>query len=132
MANDSLIQIAQEIIPNNLPGLYDIQSQTYEAMGNFKEALAYPQNKATQYKDSLTTENMQKQLGELQIKYEVNKLNNEKSQLEIKNKRILVICLSIILIIVIFVCLYLYHDLKREKMKFHLRNLKQKPKKVKR
>mgnify|MGYP005806190483 FL=1 len=40
VANDSLIQIAQEIIPNNLPGLYDIQSQTYEAMGNFKEALA--------------------------------------------------------------------------------------------
>ncbi|EXY65602.1 sensor histidine kinase, partial [Bacteroides fragilis] len=37
------------------------------------------------------------------------------------------ICLSIILIIVIFVCLYLYHDLKKEKkMKFHLRNLKQK------
>lgn len=126
VANDSLIQIAQEIIPNNLPGLYDIQSQTYEAMGNFKEALAYLRI-ATQYKDSLTTENMQKQLGELQIKYEVNKLNNEKSQLEIKNKRILVICLSIILIIVIFVCLYLYHDLKKEKkMKFHLRNLKQK------
>ena len=95
-------------------------------MGNFKEALAYLRI-ATQYKDSLTTENMQKQLGELQIKYEVNKLNNEKSQLEIKNKRILVICLSIILIIVIFVCLYLYHDLKKEKkMKFHLRNLKQK------
>ena len=67
-------------------------------MGNFKEALAYLRI-ATQYKDSLTTENMQKQLGELQIKYEVNKLNNEKSQLEIKNKRILVICLSIILII---------------------------------
>lgn len=83
VANDSLIQIAQEIIPNNLPGLYDIQSQTYEAMGNFKEALAYLRI-ATQYKDSLTTENMQKQLGELQIKYEVNKLNNEKSQLEIK------------------------------------------------
>ena len=77
VANDSLIQIAQEIIPNNLPGLYDIQSQTYEAMGNFKEALAYLRI-ATQYKDSLTTENMQKQLGELQIKYEVNKLNNEK------------------------------------------------------
>ena len=76
---------------------------------------------------------MQKQLGELQIKYEVNKLNNEKSQLEIKNKRILVICLSIILIIVIFVCLYLYHDLKKEKkMKFHLRNLKQKAEEVKR
>lgn len=83
-------------------------------MGNFKEALAYLRI-ATQYKDSLTTENMQKQLGELQIKYEVNKLNNEKSQLEIKNKRILVICLSIILIIVIFVCLYLYHDLKKRK-----------------
>ena len=64
VANDSLIQIAQEIIPNNLPGLYDIQSQTYEAMGNFKEALAYLRI-ATQYKDSLTTENMQKQLGEL-------------------------------------------------------------------
>ena len=44
-------------------------------MGNFKEALAYLRI-ATQYKDSLTTENMQKQLGELQIKYEVNKLNN--------------------------------------------------------
>ena len=72
MANDSLIQIAQEIIPNNLPGLYDIQSQNYEAMGNFKEALAYLRI-ATQYKDSLTTENMQKQLGELEINNEVNK-----------------------------------------------------------
>ncbi len=126
IANDSLIQIAQTIIPNNLPGLYDIQSQTYEAMGNFKEALAYLRISA-QYKDSLNTENMQKQLSELQIKYEVNKLNNEKSQLEIKNKRILVICLFIILTIVIVICLYLYHNLKKEKkMKIHLRNLKQK------
>ena len=64
-------------IPKQSTGLYDIQSQTYEAMGNFKEALAYLRI-ATQYKDSLTTENMQKQLGELQIKYEVNKLKQWK------------------------------------------------------
>ena len=55
------------------------------------------------------------QLSELQVKYDINKLNNEKSQLEIKNKRILLVFLSSILVIVVVVCLYLFYSLRKER-----------------
>lgn len=120
MANDSLIKYAATIAPSNIPGLYEIESQIYEAMGKYKEALQHLRL-AYHSKDSLANDDMLKQLGELQVKYDINKLNNEKSQLEIKNKRTLLISLSVLLVIVIIVCLYLYHSMKKERaVKVHL------------
>lgn len=114
MANDSLIKYAAVIAPGNIPGLYDIESQIYEAMGNYEESLRHLRL-AYQSKDSLANDDMHKQLSELKVKYDINKLNNEKSQLEIKNKRIMLISLSIILAIVTIVCLFLFYGLKKER-----------------
>lgn len=126
IANDSLIKYAAVIMPNYLPGLYDIKSQIHEVMGNHQEALNCLRI-SSQYKDSLANKDMHRQLSELQVKYDLNKLSAEKSQLEIKNKRILLISLSVILVIVVIVCLYLYHNLKKEKaMKKSLRILNRK------
>ena len=77
--------------------------------------------------DSLSTENTQRQLNELQVKYDVNTLNSEKASLEIKNKKMMIMSLSILLIIVIGVCSHLYFSLKREtRMKARLKVLNSK------
>lgn len=126
LANDSLIKFAPNIAPNNIPGLYNTESSIYEKMGKYKEALEYLKL-SYQSKDSLTNNEMLKQLSELQVKYDINKLNNEKSQLEIKNKRILLVFLSSILVIVVVVCLYLFYSLRKERnMKISLQKLNQK------
>lgn len=120
IANDSLIKYAAMVAPGNIPGLYEIESQIYEVMGKYKEALKHLRL-AYHSKDSLANSDMLKQLSELQVKYDINKLNNEKSQLEIKNKRILLISLSVLLVIVIIVCLYLFYSVKKERaVKVHL------------
>lgn len=126
LANDSLIKFAPDIAPNNMPGLYNIESRIYEEMGKYKEALEYLRF-SYKSKDSLTNNEMLKQLSELQVKYDINKLNNEKSHLEIKNKRILLVFLSIILAIFIIVCLYLFYSLRKERnMKISLQRLNRK------
>lgn len=120
IANDSLIKYAAMVAPGNIPGLYEIESQIYEAMGKYKEALEYLRL-AYHSKDSLANSDMLKQLSELQVKYDINKLNSEKSQLEINNKRILLISLSVLLGIVIIVCLFLFYSMKKERaVKVHL------------
>lgn len=125
-ANDSLIKFASTLGSQNLPGLYEINSLTYEAMKDYQNALKYLKI-SHHIQDSLTTENAQKQLNELQVKYDINHLNSEKAQLELKNKRTMVVSLSVLLIIVIGVCSYLYFSLKREKkMKTELNILNRK------
>lgn len=124
--NDSLIKYAYRIAPENVPGLYDISSQIYAAMGLYEEALKTLQKSRTM-QDSISAFNSQEQLNELQVAYNVDKLNYEKSQLEIKNKRIILICLSAVLLIAIGLCVYLYKNLKKERaMKTRLRFLKTK------
>lgn len=77
--------------------------------------------------DSLNTGNAQRQLNELQVKYNVKKLNSQKAQLEIQNKKTLILSLSLLLIVVAAVCTYLYFSLKREKkMKIKLKVLNRK------
>lgn len=125
-ANDSLIEYAKVLAPYRLPLLYNVNSQVYEAMGKHKEALHALQ---TSYaiQDSLTTVQSGEQLNKLQVQYDLNKLNFENSQLEIKNKQILLISLSVVLLISIFVSAYLYKNLKKEKaLKARLRILKMK------
>lgn len=122
-ANDSLIRIAKTLAPVNLPGLYNINSLLYEEIKDYPNALKYLKI-SHQIQDSLTTDAAHKQLNELQVKYDLNALNNEKTMLEVKNKQTLLISLSILLIIVISICTYLYFSLKKEKrMKMELKVL---------
>ncbi|MBD9093179.1 MAG: sensor histidine kinase, partial [Bacteroides oleiciplenus] len=104
-------------------GLYNINSLLYEEIKDYPNALKYLKI-SHQIQDSLTTDAAHKQLNELQVKYDLNALNNEKTMLEVKNKQTLLISLSILLIIVISICTYLYFSLKKEKrMKMELKVL---------
>ncbi len=124
--NDSLIKYARIIGPSNVPGLLDISSQIYEAMGNYKNAYEY-YKASVQAQDSVTSAAMKQQLNELQVRYELDKLNYENTRLANKNKQILLIALSSVLLLAISACIYLYYDLKRERrMKKRLGELNQK------
>lgn len=123
-SNDSLIAYAKLLAPYRLPVLYNVNSQIYEVMGKHKEALQALQNSYA-VQDSLATVKSGEQLNKLQVQYDLNKLNFENSQLEVRNKQIMLISLSLVLLISIFVSAYLYQNLKREKvMKARLRVLK--------
>lgn len=123
VANDSLIKFAKVLSPQNLAGLYDINSRIYEEIKDYQNALKYLKI-SYHIQDSLSTETTRKQLNELQVKYDLNALNNEKTMLEIKNKKTLLISLSILLIIVVTICTYLYFSWKKEKrMKMELKTL---------
>lgn len=122
-ANDSLIKYAETLAPQNLPNLYNINSQLYEKINDFKNALRYLKI-SYQIKDSLSSETAHKQLNELQVKYDINALNNEKTMLQMRNKQYLVVSLAILLIILISICTYLYFSWKKEKkMKTELKSL---------
>lgn len=122
-ANDTLIKYAAIIAPGHIPSLYEVSSQVYEKMGNYKEALANYKRYKT-LNDSISSAGLKKQLNELQVKYEVDKLNYEKSNLETKNRQILLISVSVGLLFAILLCCYLYYIFKREqKLKEELRVL---------
>lgn len=124
--NDSLIKYARMIGPSNVPGLLDISSQIYEAMGDYKQAYKYYKT-SVQAQDSVTTSAMKQQLNELQVKYEIDKLNYENARLANKNKQILLIALSSVLLLAMGACIYLYYDLKCERrMKKRLGELNRK------
>jgi signal transduction histidine kinase len=126
LTNDTLIKYAHIISPSNVPGLLEVNSQIYEAMGNYKDAFRFHKY-YTQAQDSITSSEFKQQLNELQVRYEIDKLNYENSTLANKNKRILLIALSSVLFLVIGVCVYLYYDLKRERrMKKKLSELNKK------
>lgn len=125
-ANDSLIKYATTIAPDNIPSLYNINLQIYSVMGDYKKAFMALQ-KAYSLNDSINTQKSREQLSRLQVEYGVDKLNYEKSQLELKNKRSLLIYLSILLFISIVISIYLYKSLKKERvMKATFRILKNK------
>ena len=96
---------------------------TYEAIKDYQNALKYLKISHL-IQDSLSTEATHKQLNELQVKYDLNTLNNEKTMLEIKNKKTMLISLSILLLIVVLICTDLYFSWKKEKrMKMELKAL---------
>lgn len=124
--NDSLIKYTRTIVPSNVPGLLDISAQIYEAMGNYKKAYTY-YKASVQMEDSVASSEMKQQLNELQARYELDKLKYENARLANKNKQILLITLSSVLLLAIGACIYLYYDLKRERrMKKRLGELNQK------
>lgn len=122
-ANDSLIAIAWRSAHYNLPELYQVSSLTYKAMGKYKEAF---ESLAIAYdvKDSLSSSQTLEQINELQVKYDVDKLTYDKAQLEIKNKRILLVSLVLILLGSVVGLILLLLNLRKEtRMKEHLRML---------
>ncbi len=120
--NDSLIKYARLVVPYNLEGLYGISSQICEAMGNALQALHYLKL-SYRLKDSLNTQKTQEKFNELQVKYNLDKLAYEKTQLEIANKRILLFCFAGLFFLVSGICFYLFYNLRKErqmKNKLHL------------
>lgn len=113
-ANDTLIKYATVIAPSHLPSLQEIGSQMYEKMGKYKEALE-SYKKYNTLNDSINSSSLKEQLNELQVKYDVDKLNYEKSNLETKNRHIQLISVSIGLLFATLLCCYLYYIFKREK-----------------
>lgn len=113
-ANDSLIKLAYKVAPYNLPKLYEVSCSVYEIMGKNKEALE-SMKMFIHVKDSLISNENELKINELQVKYDVDKLNYEKAQAEIHNKRILLVVLAIGLILVVIVCVYLFCVFKKEK-----------------
>lgn len=124
--NDSLIKIAQDLAPNIVPRLYNIKSEYYEDMGDYKNALK-THKCYIQMKDSVASQGIQDQLNTLQVEYQVDKLKLEKTELENRNKKNLLVALSVVLLLTIMACVFFcYHWKKEKQMKIKLYKLNQK------
>ena len=124
--NDSLIKYASAVAPYVVPGLYLTSSQMNEELGKYKDALDCLKTYQS-LNDSLRFGKISEQLNELQVKYDVDKLTYKNTQLEIKNKRIMLLCVSAGLILAVVICFYLYYIFKKEKRmkeKLYALNLK--------
>lgn len=113
--NDTLMAYAKIIAPYNVPSLYRISSVLHEFKEDYKESLTALKIYHSM-QDSLNTVKSNEHLNQLQVEYDVNKLNYENSQLEIKNKKIILLCLVAILILSVGICIYLYRTLKKERL----------------
>lgn len=123
---DSLLKYAEIVLPHKIPSLYNVKSQIYETVKDYPEALRYLKMYYAE-QDSLTTVKSMEQLSQLQVRYDLHQLNYEKSQLEVRNKRIMLIFLYVILFVSVVVSLILYRNLKKEKaMKLVMNQLKDK------
>lgn len=109
------IGIVRTLMPKYLPFKFKLQSDIYEEMGDYQNALE-KHKIYVHLKDSFASQERQEQLNTLQVEYEVDKLKYEKSNLESRNKRMLLITLSIILLLTITACIYLYYNWKKEKL----------------
>lgn len=112
---DEQIKVLRVFSPKTLPYKFMLQSGIYEDLGNYRNALDKYKT-YVQYKDSFASKEREEQLNTLQVEYEVDKLKFEKINLESRNKLILVIALSVILLLAIALCIYLYSNLKKEKL----------------
>lgn len=112
---DEQIKVLRIFSPIMLPYKFMLQSNIYEDLGNYRNALDKYKT-YVQYKDSFASKERDEQLNTLQVEYEVDKLKFEKMNLESRNKLILVIALSVILLLAIALCIYLYSNLKKEKL----------------
>lgn len=122
--NDSLIKYAYRVAPYNLPGLYNTNSKICVEMGDYPRAFEYLK-RSNYLRDSLGTEASRQKLSELQVEYGMDKLAYENAQLEIRNKRMMVMGLLVVLALVGLLCIYLYLHLKKERrMKEEMARLK--------
>lgn len=113
ITNDSLIVYAQKIAPYNVSQLHEVSSRIYEVTGDHANALT-SLKKSYAVRDSLAVRDSQSQLNELQVKYDVDRLNYENANLEVRNKRIILLLMSIILLASVAICVYLYRNLRME------------------
>lgn len=128
ISNDSLIKYAREIGVYNVPYLTEINSRIYAAMGNYKDAY-HALRESYHVKDSLNLYQAQTELNELQVKYDIDRLNYEKAELNARNKLIFIALLSCVLFVVIILCAYLFFNLRRERrLKTELGKLSEKAK----
>lgn len=118
--NDSLIYYARRIATYNLPGVYHIKSKLHEYLGQSTEALA-SLRESYRLQDSIRDNAAQIEYNKLRMEYDVDKLNHEKAQLEIRNKHTMLMLLAVFLFFVLMLCGYLYISLRREKhLKAHI------------
>lgn len=123
---DEQIKALRTFSPKTLPYKFMLQSEIYEDMGDYRNALDKYKT-FVQYTDSFASKEREEQINTFQVEYEVDKLKIEKMSLASRNKLILVITLSVILLLVIAICFYLYFNLKKEKqMKKKLYSLNEK------
>ena len=123
---DEQIEVLRAFSPKTLPYKFMLQSNIYEDLGDYRNALDKYKT-YVQYQDSFASKERDEQLNTLQVEYEVDKLKFEKVNLESRNKLILVIALSAILLLTIGLCIYFYTSLKKEKqMKKKLCHLNEK------
>lgn len=128
ITNDSLIKYAWELGVYNVPYLTEINSRIYAAMGNYEDAY-HTLRESYHVKDSLNLYKAQTEINELQVKYDVNRLNYEKAELSARNKLIFMVLLSCVLFVVIVLCAYLFFNLRRERrLKTQLEKLSEKAK----
>lgn len=115
-SNDSLIKLAAIIAPYNLAVQYDVSSKTYQAIGQYQEALHRLQI-SHKIKDSLESKLTQQKLHELQVKYDVDKLKYENTELENENRKIALVAMGIMLVFsfAISISIYLYYSLSKVK-----------------
>lgn len=114
-SNDSLIKYAKVIAPYNLPGLYNMSALIHNALGEHEQAYKKLQI-SHHFKDSLDNKTFKDKLNILQVEYDVNKLNYENARLEVSNKRITIIALITVILLAIGLCIYLYTNLKKERL----------------
>lgn len=124
--NDSLIKYAKVLGPTILPELFRAKSGYYAALKDYKNALESHELYSIT-KDSLSCQQAAEQLNNLQIQYNLDKLTYDKTLLESRNRRTILIILGFVLLFVCAACIYLYHSLKKERhMKIKLRDLNEK------
>ncbi len=124
VCNDSLIYYAHIIATYNLPNIYNIRSVLQERLNQDKEAL---RSLRTSYhiQDSIRDHQVQAQYDKLRVEYDVNRLNYENSKLEVRNKQILLIGVTAVLLLSFILCTYLYIHLRRaQKTKIRMQQLK--------
>ena len=124
--NDSLIEYAKVLGPTIIPELLKAKCEYYALLNDYKSALESHQL-YTEAKDSLNTQQAAEQLNDLQVHYDLDKLTYEKTLLESKNRRTILIILGFVLLFVCATCIYLYRSLKKERhMKKKLYELNEK------
>ena len=140
--NDSSYRLAVSInSPEIMMDNYLLYYQIYESLGSYKDALNFHQ-KYYALKDSLFNENTHRQISEMQLKYEANKkeheieLLNSKNKLqvlELENKQMVLRRHQIIMysalsgfVIILFVALLLYYQIRQKKKTYLLLDKKNK------
>lgn len=118
--DSALVYVKRLKLPADELSLYEGYFELYRNMGNYQKALEYSE-KYHKLKDQLTGEDTQKEIAEIQIKYEtevkdrqIEKMNHDFEQKKAQNKLLLMAIIAIVLItgFLIFFLIYRNKSLK--------------------